>query len=124
MTQNIYYTVEWTINDGQLDAFKKLADDCVGRVHDKELEMLDYQWYFNADNTVAYLRERHTSSESMLFHIENIGDLLGELLQVSKITRFEIFGNTSDQARRTFEEVGKQTGFTPVFLPHYSGFAR
>jgi hypothetical protein len=49
--------------------------------------------------------------------MEHVGPALGELLKVSKITRFDVFGNLSPAAKESLQAAGAQTysfweGFT------------
>ena len=117
MSNEIQYIVEWTIKSGGLDSFKKLAKQATTLVQENEPEMKGYQWYFNSDNTKCYTAEWHTSSESMLAHLQNVGEILPKLLGHSDITRFEVFGNPNQQALEAVNSLGANvfgyfTGFT------------
>ena len=118
MTDEIQYTVEWTIKPGGLDAFKELAKKFTSSVRDTEPGMKGYQWYFNEDETVGYTSEWHESSESLLTHLQNVGDALPELLEHCDITRFEVFGNPSAQALEAVSGLGAKV------YPYFDGFTR
>jgi len=118
MTNEIQYTIEWTIKNGGLDTFKGIANKVTGIVKDNEPGMKGYQWYFNDDETKCYTAEWLSSSESLLAHLQNVGEIIPELLKYSDMTRFEVFGNPSQEVL----EVGKDFG-AKVFK-YYTGFTR
>ena len=51
MTNEIQYTLEWTIKSGGLESFKELANKAIKIVQDNEPEMKVNQWYFNDDKS-------------------------------------------------------------------------
>ena len=118
MTNEIQYTVEWTIKSGGLESFKELANKVIKLVHDNEPEMKGYQWYFNADQSKCYTAEWQTSSESLLVHLQNIGEVLPQVLQFADITRFEVFGNLNPQALEAVQGLGA------VVFNYFDGFTR
>ena len=118
MSNEIQYILAWTIKPGGLQSFKELANEAVNLVRDNEPEMKGYQWYFNDDETTCYTAEWHTSSESMLAHLQNVGDILPKLLAHSDISRFDVFGNPSALASEAVKGLGAQVfGF-------FDGFTR
>jgi hypothetical protein len=48
---------------------------------------------------VAHCREGYEDGEGALAHLENIGPLLAELLQISELTRLEIHGPEEELAK-------------------------
>jgi len=74
--------------------------------------------YFIEDETTCYTAEWHTSSESMLAHLQNVGDILPKLLAHSDIARFEVFGNPSAQASEAVKGLGAQ------IYGYFGGFTR
>ena len=77
MTEEIQYTIEFNIKDGGLDAFKELANNITNMVRDNEPDIKGYQWYFNDDETKCYIGEWHSSSETLLAHLQNVGGHAG-----------------------------------------------
>ena len=118
MTNEIQYTLEWTIKPGGLEAFKELSQKAIKLVQDNEPGMKGYQWYFNDDETKCYTAEWQTSSESLLGHLQNVGEVLPELLGYSDITRFEVFGNPNPAALEAVKGLGA------VVFGYYDGFTR
>ena len=118
MTNEIQYTVEWTIKPGGLDAFKELAIKAIKLVQDNEPEMKGYQWYFNDDESKCYTAEWQSNSESVLAHLQNVGDVLPKLLAYSDITRFEVFGNPNPQVLEAVKGLGAKV------FGYFNGFTR
>ena len=118
MSNEIQYVVTWAIKPGGLDAFKELANEAINLVRDNEPEMKGYQWYFNDDETTCYTAEWHTSSESMLAHLQNVGDVLAKILAYSDISKFDVFGNPNAQATEAVKGLGAQV------YGYYDGFTR
>jgi quinol monooxygenase YgiN len=118
MKNGIQYTIEWTIKNGGLEAFKKLANKATDMVRDNEPGMKGYHWYFNDDETKCYTLEWHSSSKSMLIHLQNVSDILPGLLIHSNISRFEVFGNPNSQALEAVKGLGAD------IFGYFDGFTR
>lgn len=93
---NLQITARFQIHNGQLDEFKVLAEECLSRVKAKEKDTLQYDWYFDDEQTECVLRETYPDSNALLAHIGNIGELLGELLALGDFSA-EVYGQPSDE---------------------------
>ena len=69
------------IHDGKLDEFKHLAARCVELVRMKDTGTLQYELYFNSDNTECLVFERYRDSQALLDHHKNLGDTMAAILQ-------------------------------------------
>jgi quinol monooxygenase YgiN len=114
----VSYIIELTIKDGEVDKFKSLSAGYVSAVKENEPETLGYQWYLSEDKKRCILQETFSSSEALLNHLANVGPSLPELLAIAPITRLEVLGSVSDDARKALTELGA------VHFPHLSGFDR
>ena len=61
------------IHDSKLDEFMRLAAKCVELVRTKETGTLQYELYFNSDNTECLVFERYRDSQALLDHHKNLG---------------------------------------------------
>ena len=77
------------VHEGQMDAFKDLCERFVARTG-SETGCHYYGFTFNGNQ--MHCREAYHNADGMLAHLENIGDLLEEALQISDITRLEVHG--------------------------------
>ena len=98
----IQVTARFTIHEGKLDDFKAVAAACLQSVREKDTGTLQYDWFFNEDQTVCMVRERYKDSEAVLEHIANLGETFGALLGVSNIF-LEIYGTPSPALMKASE---------------------
>ena len=107
------YLIQFTVNDGQWDAFKTMADGFVAAVQDNEPNTKTYQWFEGTDQKSALLLEQFADSDAMLTHLGNVGPSLPDLLAIAPITRLEVLGDVSEAAREAL---------APLGAVHFSGF--
>ena len=69
------------IHAGKLDEFKRLAAQCAELVRTKDTGTLQYELYFNSDNTACLVFERYRDSQALLDHLRNMGDTMAAILQ-------------------------------------------
>jgi quinol monooxygenase YgiN len=69
------------IHDGKLDEFRRLAPKCPELVRTKDSGTLQYESYFNSDNTECLVFERYRNSQALLDHHKNLGDTMAAILQ-------------------------------------------
>ena len=69
------------IRDGKLEEFKRIASQCMQVVRTKDTGTLQYESYFNEDQTERLVLERYRDSESLLKHHKNVGGLMDALLK-------------------------------------------
>ena len=77
------------IHEGRLADFKALAEQFVSQTSE-ESQCLYYGFCFNGDE--AHCREGYEGADGVLAHLENVGQLLAEALQIADLTRLEIHG--------------------------------
>ena len=118
LMSKIGYLFEFTINDGGLDTFKELAAGYAASVEANEPNTTTYQWYLAADGSKCLLHEEFTDSGALMQHLANVGPSLPDLLAVAPVTRVEVFGIPSDEAREALD------GFGATYLQHLAGFSR
>lgn len=89
-------TARLKVHDGKLAEFKAAAERCVTSVRENDSGTLQYDWFFNADETECVVRERYRDSDAVLEHIANMGDAFGALLGVCDIL-LEVYGDPSPE---------------------------
>ena len=114
----VQYTAQWTIHEGELERFKEIAKSGTALVEANEPEMLAFHWYFNEDESQAYLVEWYANADAIPHHMQNVGESLGQLLEISELSRFEVFGDLTDGANETL------TPLQPDVFSHLHGFTR
>ena len=77
------------VNDGQLGAFRSLCERFVEKTSD---ESACLYYGFSVDGDVVHCREAYADADGLLAHLENVGALIGEALEISELARLEIHG--------------------------------
>jgi quinol monooxygenase YgiN len=82
------------IAPGDLAEFKALAARAL-ELTKGEATTLQYDWFFSEDETRCVVRERYESSDAILSHMGNLGDLIGRLGELGGGLEIEAFGAPS-----------------------------
>ena len=98
--EQIQLTAKLAISDGKIEEFKNLASQCVAAVtkNEKGKGSLQYNWFFSSDEKECHVMETYVNSDAFLAHMGNVGELLGQLLQISTLSG-EIYGNLSEEVQ-------------------------
>ena len=113
MTIHPYFKV----SEGKIDAFKQLCERFVAATA-TEPKCLYYGFSFRGDD--VFCREGYQDAEATLSHIDNVGALLKEAMQISELTRFEIHGPEEELSKLREPLAGLNAAY---FVLHY-GFRR
>ena len=96
---------------GKLEEWKRLTEEAMHIVRTKDTGTLQYEIFFNADESEAVVFERYRDSEAALEHFANIGHLMAPLMETATITGV-LLGTPNDEIR------GNLTGDQPkLFEP-------
>jgi hypothetical protein len=98
-----------SISASALAEFKQVAADLLERTQ-QEPGTLEYEWYFNSDETQCIVHESFVDSDAVLVHIGNAGDLSGRIVELGGGVRLEVLGDPSDDLRAALAGFG-----APVF---------
>jgi quinol monooxygenase YgiN len=75
------------VASGKLPAFKALCEQFVARTQGEE-RCLYYGFSFDGD--VVHCREGYRDAEGLLAHLESVGALLRQALEISELVRLEV----------------------------------
>ena len=131
MAENqIQVVAECSITPGKVNAFRKLAEETINAAKAGS-NVVGYRWYFNSDQTKCYIIEQHPDSGSLIRHLEVVGPHLLKLLDVSKITRFEVYGSIGrlESAEHLLQKLAtvfkiSKLDWNPQNLEYWDGFVR
>jgi quinol monooxygenase YgiN len=84
------------VQGGNLDAFKALCEKFVEKTNNEQ-KCLYYGFCFEGDQ--AHCREGYEDAQGLLAHLDNVGPLLEQALQISRLTRLEIHGPEEELAK-------------------------
>ncbi len=101
----------------KLADLRALSEQCVEQTRG-EAKCLYYGFSFSGDE--VHCREGYADAEGVLAHLENIGPLLEQVLQIAQLTRLEVHGPEEELARLR-EPMAK---LNPQFFTLECGFRR
>jgi len=105
-------TARLTIHEGKLAEFKEVAAACMESVREKDTGTLQYDWFFNADETECVVRETYRDSGAVLEHIGNLGETMGALLSVCDMD-LEVYGSPTQELAEASKELAP-TVYSPL----------
>jgi quinol monooxygenase YgiN len=112
MDQNrIHFRAEFTIEEGKIDEYKKLIQEMSTVVEANEPDTINYQFYLNRDETRCIVHETYANSEAVLAHNAGVASqtILPKIFSVSRISRFDVYGNPSEELQKVLTSFGPQT---------------
>jgi quinol monooxygenase YgiN len=90
------------IHDGKLDEFKRVASQFMQVVRTKDTGTLQYELYFNSDQTECLVLERYRDVQALMEHQNNIGELRDVLLQTCTVSS-EVCGTATPELIRALD---------------------
>src|SRR6266516_1252937 len=81
-------------DEGKLEEFKRLSAPCMEIVRTKDTGTLQYEIYFNDDQSECIVLERYKDSEALIQHAANVGDLMEAILATGSVSG-ELLGEPS-----------------------------
>src|ERR687885_884897 len=115
----IHFRAEFTIEEGKIEEYKKLIQDMSRVVEAKEPDTIRYQFYLNrGDETKCIVHETYASSEAVFAHMNGVASqtILPKIFNVSRISRFDVYGNPSEELQKVL------TSFSPQTYNLFAGF--
>ena len=97
---------------GKLAEWKRLTEQALEIVRTKDRGTLQYEIFFNADETEAIVFERYRDADSALEHFANIGHLMEPLMATATVTG-EVLGTPNAKMKAALGEGGEPKLFTP-----------
>jgi len=84
---------------GKVEEWKRLTEQALEIVRTKDTGTLQYEIFFNADESEAIVFERYRDADAALEHFANIGHLMAPLMQTATVTG-EVLGTPNAEMRR------------------------
>ncbi len=82
------------LHQGDVEEFKRLSAQAMEIVRTKDTGTLQYDIYFNDDQSECIVLERYRDSEALIEHAENLGDLM-EAIPATGSVSGELLGEPS-----------------------------
>jgi len=99
-------------DEGNVEEFKRLSAQALEIVRTKDTGTLQYDIYFNNDESECIVLERYRDSEALIEHAEHLGDLMETIPATGSVTG-EILGEPSAELRANLPDNGVVALFTP-----------
>jgi quinol monooxygenase YgiN len=90
--------VRFTFHDGMVDEFKRLSAECLDVVRTKDVGTLQYDTYFNADESESIVLERFRDSDALILHSENMVPFMESIMATGTVSG-ELLGDLSEELR-------------------------
>jgi quinol monooxygenase YgiN len=100
-------------HEGKLEEFKRLSAQAMEIVRTKDTGTLQYDIYFNDDQSECIVLERYRDSEAAIEHASNLGDLFGAVLATVTVVHGELLGEPSAELREKLAGSEVPVLFTP-----------
>jgi quinol monooxygenase YgiN len=100
-------------NEGKLEEFKRLSAEAMEIVRTKEPGTLQYDTYFNDDESECVIVERYRDSEAAMEHAANLADVSAAVLETVTVVHGELLGDPSAELRAKLAGIEVPQLFTP-----------
>jgi len=116
----IHFRAEFIIKDGKMKEYKKLVQSMSSVVEANEPDTISYRFYFDRDETKCVVHEIYANSEAVFAHNNGLASqtILPKIFSVSRIVKFEVYGNPSKKLQKILES------FSPETYNLFAGFSR
>ncbi len=100
-------------HEGKLEEYKRLSAQAVEIVRAKDTGTLQYDTYFNDDQSECMVIERYKDSEAAIEHAANLGHLFEAVLATVSVVHGELLGEPSAELRAKLAGSEVPVLFTP-----------
>lgn len=107
--------VRFKFYEDKLEEFKRLSARCMEIVRAKDTGTLQYDTYFNDDQSEAIVIERFRDSQALIEHGANLGDDLTQAILETGSVSGELLGEPSPELKAKLTDDQPQL-FTPYQL--------
>ena len=88
--------------EGDVEEFNRLSARCMEIVRAKDTGTLQYDTYFNHDETKCVVLERFRDSDALIQHSENLAELMEPIMATGSVAG-ELLGELSPELRTKLE---------------------
>lgn len=104
--------VRFRFHDGNVEEFKRLSAQCMEIVRSQDTGTLQYDTYFNDDETECIVLERFRDSDALIEHGEHLAHLMEAIIATGSVSG-ELLGEPSAAIRANITSGGPVQLFTP-----------
>jgi quinol monooxygenase YgiN len=111
-TSELQAIVRFRFHDGDVEEFKRLSAQCMEIVRTRDTGTLQYDTYFNDDETECIVIERFRDSDALIQHGENLAHLMDRIIATGSVSG-ELLGDPSAEVRGNIAAGGPVQLFAP-----------
>ena len=111
-TTELQAIVRFRFQNGDVEEFKRLSAQCMEIVRTQDTGTLQYDTYFNDDETECIVIERFRDSDALIQHGENLAHVMDAIVATGSVSG-ELLGEPSTELRARFTGGGPVQLFTP-----------
>jgi len=100
-------------HEGKVEEFKRLSARAMEIVRTKDSGTLQYDTYFNDDQSECVVIERYRDSEAAIEHAANLADVSAAVLATVSVVHGELLGEPSQELRAKLADMEVPQLFTP-----------
>lgn len=107
--QTVRFAVDLSIHEGKLDEFELIARNMIAGTQN-EPGALHYDWCFSNDHRRCRILETYRDADAVLAHMTGsvVQVYIPKMLEVSSISRFEVYGDPGPKAAHMLAQVGAE----------------
>jgi quinol monooxygenase YgiN len=90
--------VRFRFHAGQVEEFKRISAECLRIVRTEDAGTLQYDTYFNDDESECIVLERFRDSDALILHSENMAPLMDSIMATGTVSG-ELLGDLSEELR-------------------------
>lgn len=101
MSKNIHIRAEFTIENDNVEQYKKLIEEMSNMVQISEPNTLVYEAYFNEDGTKCMVHEIYVDSKAVLSHNDSTASktILPRIFRISRLDALDVYGNPNNELK-------------------------
>jgi quinol monooxygenase YgiN len=111
-TTELQGIVRFRFHEGAVEEFKRLSRECLEIVREHDTGTLQYDTFFNDDETECIVIERFRDFESLVQHGENLAHLMEAIVATGSCSG-ELLGDVPEDMRDRFPADGPVQLLTP-----------
>jgi quinol monooxygenase YgiN len=93
-------TGRFKLREGKTEEYIQLAVQCMEIAHTKDKGTLQYEIYFNEDQSEVMFIERYKDSDSLIEHFMNLGKIMEAIMATVTVIHGELPGEPDAQLRK------------------------
>lgn len=111
-TTELQAIVRFRFHEGGVETFKRLSEECMTIVRAQDTGTLQYDTFFNDDETECIVLERFRDADALIEHGEHLAHLMDAILATGSVSG-ELLGELSAELRSRFAPDGPVQLLTP-----------